>query len=176
MNRYTNRCQTSFSKALQALATSLVVVLVIVLTLGSCSESKKPRSATDDASTQKADSKDDAVERAVTPPAGEEGVTIQELKSALDNQESIFLLDVRSRAEFVAGHVAEVDTLIPHTEIVSQEINLPVDKSQYIYVICRSGRRSGLVTKWLRENGYSRAYNVTGGMLAWDETGYPVAR
>jgi rhodanese-related sulfurtransferase len=41
-------------------------------------------------------------------------------------------------------------------------------------MICRSGRRSGRATKALREAGFEAATNLTGGMIAWNEAGYPV--
>ncbi len=110
----------------------------------------------------------------VTPPLRDAEITVEELKVALDKNENIFLLDVRSLGEYQAGHVAEVDILIPHTDVLQRLEELPSDKNKYIYCICRSGRRSAYVTTALITLGYTNTYNVIGGMIEWSGTGYPV--
>lgn len=150
----------------------IIVGLTALITFASCSDQEERQLTTNDASARGSNSGN----QAVTLPGRDGEITVSELKSALDRHENIFLLDVRTRAEYEAGHIAEVDVLIPHTQILSQAVALPADTNQYIYCVCRSGRRSGYVTRWLRENGYSHSYNVIGGMLAWVESGYPVTR
>jgi rhodanese-related sulfurtransferase len=44
-----------------------------------------------------------------------------------------------------------------------------------LFILCRSGARSGRVTAYLRENGYD-ATNVEGGIIAWEQAGLPVVR
>ena len=41
---------------------------------------------------------------------------------------------------------------------------LNLDKEENIFLLCRSGRRSGLAAKFLTENGYSKIYNIKGGI------------
>jgi len=41
---------------------------------------------------------------------------------------------------------------------------LNLDKKKNIFLLCRSGRRSGLAAKFLKENGYSKIYNIKGGI------------
>ena len=41
-----------------------------------------------------------------------------------------------------------------------------LDRNQEVAVLCRSGRRSMEVAKFLQQNGY-RTVNVAGGILAW---------
>jgi rhodanese-related sulfurtransferase len=42
-----------------------------------------------------------------------------------------------------------------------------------VVLICRSGRRSDAVAQALAQHGYT-AYNVVGGMQAWQAAGLPV--
>lgn len=114
--------------------------------------------------------------QAVTPPSSSLEITVIELKTAFDNNENFLLLDVRSESEFQEAHLEETFALIPHTEILSRMNELPADKEKYIYCFCRSGRRSGLATRQLREAGYVHAYNVVGGILAWTGAGLPVVK
>jgi len=44
---------------------------------------------------------------------------------------------------------------------------LPRDRE--IVVHCRSGARSAMVVKRLREKGFERVFNLRGGLLAWAE-------
>ena len=101
-------------------------------------------------------------------------ITVQELKAAADNGGEFFLIDVRTDPEYAAGHLAFTDKLIDYRELPSLMNFLPQDKNATIYLFCRSGRRSGISTEFLRKEGYANAYNVKGGIVAWLAAGFPV--
>ena len=103
-------------------------------------------------------------------------ISVDELKKILDNEDDIFLLDVRSQREFDAVHVPGVDLVIPHTEVARQADKLPQDKNTLIDVICRSGHRSGIAVETLKSLGYTNVHKVAGGTNAWVAAGYPVVR
>ncbi len=100
-------------------------------------------------------------------------ITVGQLKAAADSGKDFFLIDVRTEPEFVEGHVPFADVLIDYRELPSMMQYLPKDTMATIYLFCRSGRRSGIATDFLRKQGYVNAYNVKGGILAWDKAGYP---
>jgi len=77
------------------------------------------------------------------------------------------LLDVREPSEWTVGHV-EGATHVPMGEVPIRLGELPA--AAPLYVICRSGQRSGQVVLWLAENGVE-AVNVAGGMQAWAAAG-----
>jgi rhodanese-related sulfurtransferase len=81
-----------------------------------------------------------------------------------------WLLDVREDGEWDAGHVPDA-THIPLGQLGARTGELPVD--QEIYVICRSGVRSGRATQALNGAGW-RAVNVAGGMQDWAAAGRPM--
>ena len=101
-------------------------------------------------------------------------VTVTELKSQNDSGVEIFVVDVRTQKEFDAGHLEFTDDLIPYDEIENNLNRLPENKEALIYCFCRSGRRSGITTNYLRSNGFINVFNVEGGIIAWNEAGYPV--
>ena len=85
------------------------------------------------------------------------------------------LVDVRESHEFNAdlGHAAGA-VLVPLGAVPSQ-----VDdwhQSEDIVLICRSGGRSGQAAAWLASQGFTRAMNMTGGMIAWNADGLAVVR
>jgi len=82
----------------------------------------------------------------------------------------ILLFDVRTPAEFAEIHVPQaqnrpLDKLDPTT----------VERGRRIFVICRSGGRGAKACDKLRAAGHDAA-NVEGGILAWEQAGYPVVR
>jgi rhodanese-related sulfurtransferase len=77
--------------------------------------------------------------------------------------EDLTLLDVREAWELGVASVPDV-VHIPMGEIATRIGEL--DSSKETVVLCRSGRRSLEVAKYLQQNGF-RAVNLAGGILAW---------
>jgi rhodanese-related sulfurtransferase len=86
------------------------------------------------------------------------------------------LIDVRRPEEFnnELGHIegAKLVTLGPElTNFLQQG-----DRSQEIVFVCRSGGRSGHATVESQALGYKWTSNMVGGMIRWNEAGFPVSR
>ncbi|WJP97838.1 rhodanese-like domain-containing protein [Macrococcus bovicus] len=84
-------------------------------------------------------------------------VSTTELETLM--KERINLLDVRTPAEFQAGHIRGAKN-VPLTEIQHYQ-----NKDQ-VYVICQSGMRSKRAAQILSDKGID-VVNVRGGMSAW---------
>jgi rhodanese-related sulfurtransferase len=80
------------------------------------------------------------------------------------------VLDVREPDEWDAGHI-EGALHIPLADLPGRVGELPDGGS--LYVVCRSGNRSGRAVAWLVRNGYD-AFNLDGGMGAWAASGRPM--
>ncbi len=94
-----------------------------------------------------------------------------QLKQRLDNGEKFLLLDVRSQPEFEReGRIAD-SRLIPLSDLLNRQDELP--KDQTIICICRSGARSRVACGQLVALGHSEVINLQGGMIAWKRSGYP---
>lgn len=89
----------------------------------------------------------------------------------LQDNPDVFMLDVREPDEFAAGHIPGI-TLIPMGDIASRLSEIPKDKE--VIVTCRTGNRSAQVTDFLRAQGFTNVHNMEGGIVAWEEAGYPV--
>ncbi|MBX7253284.1 MAG: rhodanese-like domain-containing protein [Candidatus Promineofilum sp.] len=94
-----------------------------------------------------------------------------ETVAAIRQNPAVFLLDVREPDEYAAGHIPSI-TLIPSGEVADRLAELPRDKE--IIVTCRTGNRSAQVASMLRDQGFTNVHNMTGGIVAWQEAGYPV--
>ena len=100
-------------------------------------------------------------------------ITVEEVKKIIDeDSEEYFLLDVRTLEEYYGdlGHLPDAK-LIPYNEIANRIDELSEQKDKKIIAYCRSGRRSAIATKILKENGFE-VYNMIGGMKKMKEV-YP---
>jgi rhodanese-related sulfurtransferase len=80
------------------------------------------------------------------------------------------LVDVREPYEWEAGHIAEAR----HIELERLAGRADeIDKDRPVIFQCRLGRRSAMATEAFLASGYD-AYNMAGGLLAWDEKGLPL--
>jgi rhodanese-related sulfurtransferase len=97
------------------------------------------------------------------------GAQVQEV-SAASVPDGAWLLDVRENDEWAAGY-APGARHIPLGELGARTAEVPQD--QTVYVICRSGMRSGRAAHALAGAGW-RAINVAGGMQDWAAAGRPM--
>ncbi|MGH3492145.1 MAG: rhodanese-like domain-containing protein [Sciscionella sp.] len=93
-------------------------------------------------------------------PANTPSVSVTELP------EEAALIDVREDDEWAAGHAPDA-VHIPLGELPQRLAELPDGE---LYLVCRSGGRSGQAAAYLTANGRS-AINVAGGMQSWASAG-----
>jgi molybdopterin/thiamine biosynthesis adenylyltransferase/rhodanese-related sulfurtransferase len=102
-------------------------------------------------------------ETATAPTAKIPEIQPAELKRRLDAGEDIFVLDVREPHEYQICNLH--GTLIPLGDLPKRVHEL--DSSREIVVHCKMGGRSAKAVEFLRQSGFKRASNLTGGILAW---------
>lgn len=72
------------------------------------------------------------------------------------------------------GDIANTDVSIPYNEIDKYLGQLPTDKDAKIVLYCRSDRISREAAQELVKRGFTRVFQLEGGMLAWQKDGYPL--
>ncbi|MEZ5286187.1 MAG: molybdopterin-synthase adenylyltransferase MoeB [Vicinamibacterales bacterium] len=87
-----------------------------------------------------------------------------ELKAALDRGDDLVIVDVREPHEYQICRI-EGSTLIPLGEIPQRHGE--IDRNRLVVCQCRSGVRSAKAAGHLREQGFPRVLNLTGGILRW---------
>ena len=95
-------------------------------------------------------------------------ITPGEVKRAVENRESLILLDVREAWEFQTARI-EGAKLIPMGEIprrARQELNA----EEHIVVFCHHGVRSLNVAAWLRQQGFAKVQSMAGGIDQWSRS------
>lgn len=98
-----------------------------------------------------------------------EEIRVAELKKRIEgNGEPVTLVDVRSPAEYAAGHV-EGSENIPLQTVPQAVARLRAMPN--LSLICASGNRSGVACEFLATSGVP-ATNVAGGVIAWHNAGF----
>ncbi len=124
-------------------------------------------------------------------------ITPAEAATLLKNDPSVAFVDVRSRAEYRAGHpqgaanipIMEPDAsgrMAPNPHFVEVFRAFAPQKEQPVLVSCQVGGRSARACEVLEREGYRHVYNMDGGfggrrdalgqvvLPGWEATGLPV--
>ncbi|MCA9042515.1 MAG: rhodanese [Planctomycetaceae bacterium] len=93
-------------------------------------------------------------------------MTCEQVKAKLDNKDDFLLLDCREEDEYRTVHI-DGATLIPMSVVQERVGELETNKEGEIVVYCHHGGRSLRVTMWLRQQGFAKAINMSGGIDEW---------
>jgi len=88
---------------------------------------------------------------------------VEELKRRLDAGEDMFVLDVREPHEYQICNIGGY--LIPLNDLPKRVNEL--DSSREIVAHCKMGGRSAKAVQFLRQAGFKKVHNLTGGITAW---------
>ena len=83
------------------------------------------------------------------------------------------ILDVRTAEEFSTGYIEGAVNIDYNGDDFEERLEL-LDKNQTYLVYCRSGRRSRRALELMRERGFLRIYNLTGGISVWRSEKLPL--
>lgn len=105
------------------------------------------------------------------------GIKDVDVNAALQliNHKNAFVLDVREPDEYKSGHLLNAH-LIPLGKLKERMGELEKYRDKPIIVVCRSSARSGSACVNLSKQGFTQAYNLTGGMMAWQKANLPVQK
>jgi rhodanese-related sulfurtransferase len=98
-------------------------------------------------------------------------ITVEELHSLLQNQTNVRLIDVREQDEHAQAAIAD-SILVPLATVPEHMDEWPKDGEMFVH--CKAGGRSARAVQFLQSQGFTKATNITGGMDAWIQAGYPV--
>ncbi|WP_232695494.1 rhodanese-like domain-containing protein [Brevibacillus daliensis] len=96
--------------------------------------------------------------------SGWQNITPNELENKMAKENELQLIDVRTPEEYAEERM-EGAISIPLHELPNRIHELNPTKN--LYMICRSGNRSGQACEFLASLGYKNLYNMVGGMMNW---------
>jgi len=92
-----------------------------------------------------------------------------ELQQRVSCGDGLLLVDVRAKREFEGAHV-EGALHIPSPELRTRHVEL--DRERDIALVCSTGHRSSLAASLLMQQGFTRVWNVAGGMTGFNAAGF----
>jgi len=96
-------------------------------------------------------------------------ITVEEMDSLLE-MEKVQLVDVRTPQEYAEGHIEgaiNIDFSDENFEALISE----VDKSKPVAVYCGRGGRSGKCSAYMQKAGFTKIYDLDGGITEWKYKG-----
>jgi phage shock protein E len=110
------------------------------------------------------------------PVADAPRISQADLLSRLEKKDaSLVVLDVRTPAEFAAGHVPGARN-VSHDQLAANLAALEPLRDKEVVLYCRSGRRTLLAEDVLRKAGFTKLLHLDGDYLAWEAQQRPVER
>lgn len=99
-------------------------------------------------------------------------VSVKEVAQKLANEADFILLDVREPVELMYANLGSDVTHLPLSQLADEGLGALPDAIRdhldaEIVVMCHHGVRSAQVTAWLRQQGWTNVFNLTGGIDAY---------
>lgn len=99
-------------------------------------------------------------------------ISVQDMEETL-NADSVQLIDVRTAQEYSGGHIANAKNIVYQGEDWDVQV-AALDKEQPVYVYCAKGGRSAKCASILEEAGFTKIFDLDGGITKWISEGYTV--
>jgi uncharacterized membrane protein YdjX (TVP38/TMEM64 family)/rhodanese-related sulfurtransferase len=102
-------------------------------------------------------------------------LSVEQLKTRLEDREALLLLDVRTPADYSGeqGHI-QGSSNIPLEELKGRLHELNDWRDRPVAIVCRTDRRSAKAACMLAARGFTDVHVVRQGMTAWNAAGGPV--
>lgn len=111
----------------------------------------------------------DSVAAATVAPSSGATLDVLGFAAALKRPGTV-VLDVRTRAEYAAGHLAGARNIdVEAADFPAKIAALPKDSPYAVY--CRSGNRSATALAIMQKAGFTSVYHLGGGINAWTQAG-----
>jgi rhodanese-related sulfurtransferase len=101
-------------------------------------------------------------------------VGVDEFEQLVQSKTNV-VLDVRTKKEFDAGHIAGAKHLDVNSPNFEKEI-ARLDKHKVYLVHCASGRRSALACEKMQQAGFGSLIEMSAGFRGWEKAGKPVEK
>lgn len=91
------------------------------------------------------------------------------------NMDDTQLVDVRTPKEFSEGHLKNAVNIDFFDASFMEDMG-KLDKNKELYIYCRSGNRSGKASKKLKAAGFTKVYDLEGGIIKWNKNNFEVIK
>ena len=99
-----------------------------------------------------------------------ENISVDQLEKLMD-QKDFTLINVHIPYQ---GEIEKTDLLIPFNAVNQHKNLLPKNKDAKIVVYCMGDSMGSIAAEQLIKMGYTRVFNLSGGMMAWQYRGHRI--
>jgi len=154
------------------LVSTAAILLLLALAAACAPASPAPANATPASAATAAAPEQPAAEygqRVEAPGGSYQLITPEELHAMLEHKDFV-LINVQTPTEQV---IESTDYVIDYLALPQNLAKIP-DREASVVLYCADGERSGKAARKLVSFGYTRVYDLEGGMAAWEAAGYPL--
>jgi phage shock protein E len=102
-------------------------------------------------------------------------VQAPEFEKLMAADKSAQIIDVRTPEEFISGHLPGARNINVSDSGFKSQVNT-LDKTKTVLVYCASGVRSTNAAEQMKKMGFSKVYNLDGGIRSWAAQGKPIVQ
>ena len=99
-------------------------------------------------------------------------ISAVEFNNLLKTTPNAVVVDVRTVGEFQGGHLSQAVNYPINSADFSQKMRA-MEKNSPVFVYCLSGGRSNTAAQQLTAMGFTRVYDMSGGIMQWRANGLP---
>ncbi|MEM7187510.1 MAG: rhodanese-like domain-containing protein [Bacteroidota bacterium] len=89
---------------------------------------------------------------------------------AVYGEDSLQLVDVRTAEEYEVSHLKNAQNICVTSDDFKEKV-ATLDKQKPVYVYCKKGGRSAEAASILKEMGFTKVYDLQGGITSWQQEG-----
>ncbi len=93
------------------------------------------------------------------------------LAQAIESERDLLVIDLRAAAAYQKGHIRG-SVRVPINELPDR-IEALAPTSREVVCVCNGSIQSAMAVVFLRTLGFQNAFNLSGGMSAWERQGRP---
>ncbi|TSE09863.1 rhodanese-like domain-containing protein [Aquimarina algiphila] len=101
-------------------------------------------------------------------------ITVEEMDSLLEMRK-VQLIDVRTPSEYADGHIDGASN-IDFRDDNFEALIAKVDKTKPVAVYCGRGGRSGKCSAYMKKAGFTKIYDLDGGITEWKFKGKQIVK
>ena len=117
-----------------------------------------------------------AIPAAALAAPGGAAISPADLSALLQRTNAPVLVDVRTPAEFHAGHIAGALNVAHDAIDENWRKTVRADPDDDVILYCGTGRRAGMAQQTLESMGWYHTRVLSGGIEAWTKAGLPVVK
>ena len=95
-------------------------------------------------------------------------ISAQQVHEAINNEDSLQLVDVRSQEEYKVSHLKGAQNICIDNDDFDKKAK-SLDKNKPVYVYCKKGSQSAKAAEKLKKLGFTKVYDLDGGIRSWEE-------